>query len=92
MTDCMFLAGDDCPATRELADMDRQINMRLKAESEIAGLRKCLADQVQITVGLVEETKRLREALRSCASHAGYPDAAQGCRFIIKIAREALKE
>ena len=36
------------------------------------------------------EIKRLREALRQCASSAGHPDAAEGCRVIIRIVREAL--
>jgi hypothetical protein len=34
MTDCMFHSGDDCPAARELADPDRQIDLRMKAEAE----------------------------------------------------------
>jgi len=42
MTECMFLAGDDCPAARELADLDRQINLRMKAEAENQRLREAL--------------------------------------------------
>jgi hypothetical protein len=34
MTECMFHSGDDCPAARELADLDRQIDLRMKAEAE----------------------------------------------------------
>jgi len=42
MTDCMFHSGDDCPAARELADLDRQIDLRMKAEAENNRLREAL--------------------------------------------------
>jgi hypothetical protein len=42
MTDCMFHSGDDCPAARELADLDRQIDLRMKAEAENKRLREAL--------------------------------------------------
>jgi hypothetical protein len=44
MTECMFLAGDDCPAARELADLDRQIDLRMKAEAENNRLREALKE------------------------------------------------
>lgn len=37
-----------------------------------------------------DENQKLRAALSRAASSAGHPDAAEGCRIIIKIAKEAL--
>jgi hypothetical protein len=36
-----------------------------------------------------EEARRYCRALDKCAAHAGHPDAAEGCRLIIKTVREA---
>ena len=44
------------------------------------------ADRVSPAAG------RYRRALNDIISHAGHPDAAEGCRIILKIAREALEE
>ena len=44
MTTCLFHAGADCPSARELADLDRQIDLRLKAESENKRLKEALKD------------------------------------------------
>jgi len=52
MNDCLFLAGDDCPATRELKDMDRQIDLRLKAEAENKRLREALEEIAKNHYGL----------------------------------------
>jgi hypothetical protein len=38
----MFHSGEDCPAARELADLDRQINLRMKSEAENQRMRDYL--------------------------------------------------
>lgn len=40
---------------------------------------------------IMKENERLREALEHIISMAGTPDAAEGCRNIIKKARAALE-
>ena len=42
MTPCLFHAGAECPAASEMEDLDRQIMLRLKAESENARYREAL--------------------------------------------------
>jgi hypothetical protein len=69
MSDCMFLAGDDCPATMELKDMDRQINLRMKADAENVKLRDALHNCMMLAVnsdpseGCRLIIKKVREAL-----------------------------
>jgi len=40
---------------------------------------------------LMVENAKLRETLRMCASQAGNPDPAEGCRLIITTVKEALR-
>lgn len=41
---------------------------------------------------LKAENERLRAFIQRMMSTAGHPDAAEGCRLIIKLGREALEE
>lgn len=38
-----------------------------------------------------DEVLRLRVALRACIARAGLPDAGDGCRAVIRTAKEALR-
>lgn len=46
----------------------------------------------QATVEARARVKLLEDALRGCQAHAGHPDAAEGCRLILKRAAEALEK
>jgi hypothetical protein len=61
MTECMFHSGDDCPAARELADLDRQINLRMKAEAELKRLREALEDMSK-TLAVMSHQSKTTEA------------------------------
>lgn len=41
---------------------------------------------------LIARVRRLEKALHMIMGHAGCPDAAEGCRIIIKAAQEALSD
>jgi len=49
-----------------------------------------IAHSRQDIPNLIAEAERLRTALRACQSHAGHPDAAEGCRLVIAAADAAL--
>jgi len=73
MTACLFHAGADCPAASELADLDRQIMLRLKAESENKRLREALqrlAD-CDFTISLPDRMDAVRKIAREALNDRG---------------------
>lgn len=56
------------------------------------GVGDCLTELARRLADLRAELNRLREAMKEIVSTAGHPEAAEGCRLIIGVARSALKE
>jgi uncharacterized membrane protein len=75
MTTCLFHAGAECPAASELEELDRQIDLRLKAEAENKRLKEALKeignDLRQNIEKLQSENQRMREALEGIAYYSG---------------------
>lgn len=49
--------------------------------------RDVTASEVEIQ----NENAKFRYALKQIIAHAGHPNASEGCRIIIKVAKEALE-
>ena len=81
-------SGSEIPALREMVSAQVET---LRIAEENRDQWHSIANQAEAERdAAVQEAERARAALRDAASAAGHPDAAEGCRNVIRIVRAAL--